>query len=88
LDTNGDGVPDVRLGIDNMPATVTGEPGHRAWRTDLLGHRASWIGRSTLVGRPDVLRGDDPRSPWLAAAQDDSPATASLQEPAFVTAGS
>ena len=32
LDTNGDGVPDVRLGMDNMPAT---EPGHRAWRTVL-----------------------------------------------------
>jgi hypothetical protein len=32
LDTNGDGVPDVRLGMDNMPLT---EPGHRAWRTEL-----------------------------------------------------
>ena len=32
LDTNGDGVPDVRLGMDNMPVT---EPGHRAWRTEL-----------------------------------------------------
>ena len=30
LDTNGDGAPDVRIGIDNM---ATGE--HRAWRTDL-----------------------------------------------------
>ena len=30
LDTNGDGVPDVRLGMDNMPVT---DPGHRAWRT-------------------------------------------------------
>ncbi len=30
LDTNRDGVPDVRLGIDNIPGT-----GHRAWRTDL-----------------------------------------------------
>jgi hypothetical protein len=33
LDTNGDDVPDVRLGMDNMP--VTAEPGHRAWRTEL-----------------------------------------------------
>ena len=32
LDTNGDNVPDVRLGMDNMPVT---EPGHRAWRTEL-----------------------------------------------------
>ena len=32
LDTNGDGVPDVRLGMDNMPVT---DAGHRAWRTDL-----------------------------------------------------
>ena len=32
LDTNGDGVPDVRIGMDNMPVT---EPGHRVWRTEL-----------------------------------------------------
>jgi hypothetical protein len=30
LDTNSDGVPDARLGMDNMP-----EPGHRAWRAEL-----------------------------------------------------
>jgi hypothetical protein len=33
LDTNEDGVPDVRLGIDNAPKSE--EPEHRAWRTDL-----------------------------------------------------
>lgn len=32
LDTNADGIPDVRLGMDNMPAS---EQGHRAWRTEL-----------------------------------------------------
>ncbi len=35
LDTDGDGVPDVRLGIDNIPLAPGAEPGHRAWRTDL-----------------------------------------------------
>ena len=38
LDTNGDGVPDVRLGIDNMPVT---DPGHRAWRTELHSGRTT-----------------------------------------------
>jgi len=33
LDTDGDGVGDVRLGVDNMPSVD--EPIHRAWRTDL-----------------------------------------------------
>jgi hypothetical protein len=32
LDTNADGMPDVRLGMDNMPVS---EEGHRAWRTEL-----------------------------------------------------
>jgi hypothetical protein len=32
LDTNADGIPDVRLGMDNMPVT---DEGHRAWRTEL-----------------------------------------------------
>jgi hypothetical protein len=31
LDTNGDGIADVRIGMDNLPAG----DGHRAWRTDL-----------------------------------------------------
>jgi hypothetical protein len=31
LDTNGDGIADVRMGMDNLPAG----DGHRAWRTDL-----------------------------------------------------
>ncbi|HEX2470391.1 MAG TPA: hypothetical protein VHK05_07370 [Candidatus Limnocylindrales bacterium] len=31
LDTNGDGIADVRIGMDNLPAAG----GHRAWRTDL-----------------------------------------------------
>jgi hypothetical protein len=38
LDTNGDGVPDVRLGIDNMPVT---DAGHRAWRTELHSGRTT-----------------------------------------------
>jgi hypothetical protein len=32
LDTNADGIPDVRLGMDNLPVS---EEGHRAWRTEL-----------------------------------------------------
>ena len=40
LDTDGDGVGDVRLGIDNMPVS-----GHRAWRTELAtGHTDSAAG--------------------------------------------
>jgi heat shock protein HslJ len=31
LDTNGDGIADVRIGMDNLPD----RGGHRAWRTDL-----------------------------------------------------
>jgi hypothetical protein len=31
LDTNGDGIADVRIGMDNLPAA----DGHRAWRTEL-----------------------------------------------------
>ena len=34
LDTNADGVPDVRLGVDNVPFDLVGRA-HRAWRTDL-----------------------------------------------------
>jgi hypothetical protein len=45
LDTNGDGMPDVRLGIDNIPASV--KPGHRTWRTDL--HTGQTM---TMVGGP------------------------------------
>jgi hypothetical protein len=35
IDDDRDGVPDWRYGIDNMPVDATGEPSHRAWRTDL-----------------------------------------------------
>jgi hypothetical protein len=36
VDTDRDGVPDVRYGMDNLPRTVGDELGyHRAWRTDL-----------------------------------------------------
>ncbi len=51
LDTNGDGAPDVRLGMDNMPVTV--EPGHRAWRTDLDTGRTM-----SAAGGPYGLVGD------------------------------
>ena len=34
LDTDADGVPDVRFGIDNIPFDLVGQA-HRAWRTDL-----------------------------------------------------
>lgn len=50
LDTNGDGVPDVRLGMDNMPVT---EPGHRAWRTVLNTGRTM-----SAAGAPYGLVGD------------------------------
>lgn len=51
LDTNGDGVPDVRVGMDNMPATV--EIGHRAWRTELDTGRTM-----SATGAPYGLVGD------------------------------
>jgi hypothetical protein len=38
LDRDGDGVADVRLGVDNLPAGG----GHRAWRTDLSTGRTEW----------------------------------------------
>jgi hypothetical protein len=53
LDTNGDGVPDIRLGIDNMPEAPNGEPGHRAWRTDL--HSG---GTMAAAGAPYGVVGD------------------------------
>jgi hypothetical protein len=37
LDTNRDGVADVRLGMDNMP-----DGHHRAWRTDLASGQTIW----------------------------------------------
>ncbi len=48
LDTNADGVPDVRIGMDNMP-----EPGHRAWRTELDTGRTM-----SAAGAPYGLVGD------------------------------
>lgn len=53
LDTNGDGVADVRLGIDNMPTPATGESGHRVWRTDL--HTGSTM---AAAGAPYGVVGD------------------------------
>lgn len=53
MDTNGDGVPDVRLGIDNIPATAMGEREHRAWRTDLHTGRTE-----SAVGAPYGAVGD------------------------------
>jgi hypothetical protein len=50
LDTNGDGVPDVRLGMDNLPVT---DSGHRAWRTVLTTGRTS-----ARAGAPYGLVGD------------------------------
>jgi hypothetical protein len=35
MDTDRDGQPDVRYGIDNIPSTAPGEDQHRAWITDL-----------------------------------------------------
>jgi hypothetical protein len=47
VDTDGDGVADVRFGIDNIPATAPGQDEHRAWITDLH------TGRTTsAVGKP------------------------------------
>jgi hypothetical protein len=51
LDTNGDGVPDVRVGMDNMPASL--EEGHRAWRTELDTGRTM-----SATGAPYGLVGD------------------------------
>lgn len=51
LDTNGDGVPDVRVGMDNMPASL--EEGHRAWRTELGSGRTL-----SSTGAPYGLVGD------------------------------
>ena len=52
LDEDGDGVADVRLGVDNLPAGA----GHRAWRTDLhtgrtesaVGAPYGFVGAATL----------------------------------------
>jgi hypothetical protein len=49
LDSDGDGVADVRLGIDNLPA----DGGHRAWRTDLHTGRTE-----SAVGAPYGYVGD------------------------------
>jgi hypothetical protein len=48
VDTDRDGVPDLRYGIDNLPVDATGERGlgHRAWRTDLH------TGRTEAVAGP------------------------------------
>jgi hypothetical protein len=51
LDTNRDGVPDVRLGMDNMAVAL--EAGHRAWRTDL--HTGQTM---AATGAPYGLVGD------------------------------
>jgi hypothetical protein len=55
LDLDGDGVPDVRYGMDNLPRSSADEPGdHREWRTDLrtsrtlVGETYHWLGETFL----------------------------------------
>lgn len=50
LDTDGDGVADVRIGVDNMPS---GE--HRVWRTDLASGETKWSAGPPYgwVGEPE-----------------------------------
>jgi len=53
FDTNGDGLPDERFGIDNMP---NGE--HRAWYTDLTSGDTAWSAGAPYghVGQPGTAR--------------------------------
>ena len=56
VDTDRDGVPDLRYGIDNLPVAATGDRGvgHRNWRTDLHTGRTE----SYHAGPPYDLDGD------------------------------
>jgi hypothetical protein len=56
VDTDRDGVPDLRYGIDNLPVAATGDRGvgHRNWRTDLHTGRTE----SYHIGPPYALDGD------------------------------
>ncbi|MEX0709589.1 MAG: hypothetical protein WD116_00115 [Chloroflexota bacterium] len=52
IDTDHDGVPDWRYGMDNMPVDATGERPHRAWITDLhTGRTESAAGCCVFVGK-------------------------------------
>jgi hypothetical protein len=64
-DTDRDGAPDWRYGMDNVPAEATGEDAwpHRAWRTDLHTGRTAVAGNSGMLpdntvfyGEPGVLK--------------------------------
>ena len=79
LDTNGDGLPDVRLGIDNMPVS---EQGHRAWRTELH------TGRTTsAAGAPYGLVGGRYVDTWFPGEETGNVAEFSVglleEEPIF-----
>jgi hypothetical protein len=63
VDEDGDGVADVRLGVDNLPAGA----GHRAWRTDLRTGRTD-----TAVGPPYGNVGDHLFDTFFPAAGEDT----------------
>ena len=63
-DTDGDGVPDLRYGIDNMPVDATGAWPYRWWITDLHTGRTDWasgppygitVGKTEFYGGPGRL---------------------------------
>ena len=64
-DTNGDGVADVRIGIDNLPVSE-----HRAWHTDLasgetmsaVGPPYGWVGPARRIGLDSYYPGEGDRS--------------------------
>ena len=59
-DTDGDGVPDLRYGIDNMPVDATGAWPYRWWITDLHTGRTDWASGppfGILVGKTEFYGG-------------------------------